>query len=147
MSELQETTTTPPPVKLAIVMTGLSVGFMLLHLVVNTLTTSTLRIPPASVVITTVFVVVLIGLIRSNPWGWWAGRIVSVLGGIVMLLSAVQALWVLRHIHERPHSPLIYITILIMLLQPAPPFATFFALAGTAARSHFGVRTRVKGTE
>ena len=147
MGEPQDKTTTPLPAKLAIVMTGLSAGFMLLHLVLNTMMTSTLRISPVSVIITAVFVVLLIGLIRTQPWAWWAGRIIGVVGGIAMLLSAVQALWVLRHIREQPHSTLIYLTILIMLLQPVPPFATFFALGRTAARSHLGARTRLKGTE
>jgi hypothetical protein len=132
----------PASTKTAVGALGLSLGFMLLHFVLNTLRNKSICAPVGSQLLVGLFLLLLIGLVRRQRWAWKCGRATGIVVGILMIGSACVALRVLASatVDEVPEG--LYVTLAIMLLQPWPLLVLFFALGRKESRELFDVPRR-----
>jgi hypothetical protein len=104
------------------------------------------RVSPLSVLLPiAVALLILIGIIKGQRLAWQWGRLLGLLGGVLLTLSAGGA--ALRI----PDQPLMLINAFLLALQGVPLFPMFFALGTRGAREHFRVicpacgKSKVKG--
>jgi hypothetical protein len=104
------------------------------------------RVSPLSVLLpVAVALLILIGIIKGQRLAWQWGRLLGLLGAVVLTLTAIMA--ALRI----PDQPLMLINAVLIGLQGVPLFPMFFALGTMGAKEHFGVicpacgKSRVKG--
>jgi hypothetical protein len=94
-----------------------------------------------------VALLILIGIIKGHRLAWQWGRLVGLLGAIILTLSAYGAFV------RIPVRPEMLIVAILMALQGIPLFPLFFALGTVAAKEHFRVicpscgGSKVKGSD
>jgi hypothetical protein len=92
-----------------------------------------------------VALLILIGIIKGQRLAWQWGRLLGLLGAVVLTFSAI------RVAIRIPDQPLMLIPAVLIALQGVPLFPMFFALGTTGAKEHFRVicpacgKSRVKG--
>lgn len=86
---------------------------------------------PAILIPLVLLILVLVGIIRGHRLAWQWGRMLALLGAIILTLAALAAL---AHASEQP--AVLPVAILVAL-QGAPLFAVFFALGTQGAKEHF----------
>lgn len=104
------------------------------------------RVSPLSILLpVAVALLILIGIIKGQRLAWQWGRLLGLLGAVVLTLSAIGAAI------RIPEQPAMLIVAVLIALQGVPLFPMFFALGTTGAKEHFRVicpacgKSRVKG--
>jgi len=92
-----------------------------------------------------VAVLILIGIIKGQRLAWQWGRLLGLLGAVILTFTAVSAF------ARIPDQPAMLIVAILIALQGIPLFPMFFALGTVGAKEHFRVicpacgKSKVKG--
>lgn len=92
-----------------------------------------------------VAILILIGIVKGQRLAWQWGRLLGLVGAIILTLSAVGAAM------RIPENPTLVIGTILLAMQGIPLFPLFFVLGTKEAKEHFRVicpqcgKSRVKG--
>lgn len=117
----------------SILVAAISVGIMVfarLFMGVLALTTGGASIP-AVLLPVAIAVLILLGIVMGHRLAWQWGRLLGLVGGVILSLAAVGAL------AQSGEQPGLLIVGVLLALQGVPLFPMFFALGTRGAREHF----------
>jgi hypothetical protein len=104
------------------------------------------RVSPLSVLLpVAVALLILIGIIKGQRLAWQWGRLLGLIGAVLLTLMAIGA------VIRIPEQPAMLIVAVLIGLQGVALFPMFFALGTTGAKEHFRVicpacgKSKVKG--
>jgi hypothetical protein len=104
------------------------------------------RVSPLSLLLPiAVALLILIGIIKGQRLAWQWGRLLGLVGAVLLTLLAVTTAI------QIPERPALLIVAVLLALQGLPLFPMFFALGTTGAKEHFRVicpacgKSKVKG--
>ena len=86
---------------------------------------------PAILIPLVLAILILVGIIKGHRLAWQWGRLLALLGAIILTLAALGAL-----ARAREQPAMLPVAILVFL-QGAPLFAVFFAMCTQGAKEHF----------
>jgi hypothetical protein len=86
---------------------------------------------PAVLIPIAVAVLILLGIVMGHRLAWQWGRLLGLLGGVLLTLAAVGVL------AKMAEEPALVVAGALLLLQGVPLFPMFFALGTQGAREHF----------
>jgi hypothetical protein len=118
---------------LSILAAAISVGIMVfarLFMGVLALTTGGASIP-AVLFPVAIALLILLGIIMGQRLAWQWGRLLGLVGGVILSLAAFGAL------AQSSEQPKLLIVGVLLALQGVPLFPMFFALGTQGAREHF----------
>jgi len=118
---------------LSILAAAISVGIMVfarLFMGVLALTTGGASIP-AVLFPVAIALLILLGIIMGQRLAWQWGRLLGLVGGVILSLAAFGAL------ARSSEQPKLLIVGVLLALQGVPLFPMFFALGTQGAREHF----------
>jgi hypothetical protein len=80
-----------------------------------------------------VALLIVVGIIKGHRLAWQWGRVLGVLGGVLLLLMAAG---LYGRVREQPG---LMVVVVLLVIQGLPLFPLFFALGTRGAREHFGL--------